>query len=67
MNFEIVNGHMRNRCHKEQGTCCMHCKYVRDSKPGEGQWLACSDSCITHKDITGKISCMNCAHTEYGK
>ena len=68
MNFKIVGGHMKNNCLKDGGTCCMYCKYVHDSRPGDDHhWLACSDSCIAHKDIVGKISCMNCAHTEYGK
>lgn len=65
MNFKIENGHMENHCHKQEGTCCMHCKYVYDDK--DGRWIACSDSCISHKDITGKISCVKCKHTTYGQ
>ena len=40
---------MRNNCNYG---CCMHCKYLIDSK--DKKWLECSESCLTSINMIGK-------------
>ena len=56
-------GKIENNCNYG---CCMHCKYVIDGQEGNNKWLACSDSCLTDKNIIGKISCNDCKYNKYG-
>ena len=49
MNFQINEKSIENHCDNGKSKCCMLCKYVSDDINGE--WKACTDSCIVHKDI----------------
>lgn len=58
MNF-IINNDKTIENHCDNGKCCMLCKYISDDINGE--YKACSDSCIKHKDIS-QFSCTQCKH-----
>lgn len=59
MNFQINEKSIENHCDNGKSKCCMLCKYVSDDINGE--WKACTDSCIVHKDII-QFSCTQCKH-----
>lgn len=59
-NFKFnPDGTYGNDCHKPEGTCCCHCKYLVDGKEGDHEWKACSESCIKLKNIG---TCKYCSH-----
>ena len=60
MNFKIINNIIYNNC--DGGKCCLNCKY-KTSDPN-GNYKACSDSCMRCKEIFNIYSCKNCKHNK---
>lgn len=62
-NFTITNNKtIHNNCDNGQGKCCGYCQYLSKR---EGQWEACSESCIADKQKLGNFSCYQCKHKQH--
>ena len=61
-NFTITNNEtIHNSCDNGQGKCCGHCQYLSKR---EGQWEACSESCLSDKQKLGDFHCYQCEHKQ---
>mgnify|MGYP003463731792 CR=1 FL=1 len=60
--FKIIdNGMVRNDCNNGQGKCCGYCQYLTRK---EGQWEACSESCLNDRRELGDFHCYQCEHKQ---